>query len=280
MRKVCVIGDCSVDIYYGEKNVQYIGGNGVNVSVSLVNNGVEKVTFIGAVGNDLYGHQVRETLLRCSIDIDNLRNESGSTGWTKILINEGDRVFIDENIGSQNYFNLSEHDIQKIIQNKYTLIHYTGFTNWVSVVSDRKRYSAYIENQLISLKNTGVEISMDFSDNIDEEFYKMCSSYVSIAFCSLNESSIESYESILKKLYQYGFKIAVVMMGQHGSAAIYKDRIFTQNAIDIPVVDTLGAGDAFIGAFLASYSQRDPIDKSLSNASNYAAVICAKEGPF
>ena len=36
MKRVCVIGDISVDFYEGTESVTYVGGNAVNVSMSLL----------------------------------------------------------------------------------------------------------------------------------------------------------------------------------------------------------------------------------------------------
>ena len=57
---------------------------------------------------------------------------------------------------------------------------------------------------------------------------------------------------------------------------------FRQPPIVVEPVDTLGAGDAFITAFLVNYvGAEDPrIEEALEQAARFAARICRVDGAF
>jgi sugar/nucleoside kinase (ribokinase family) len=69
-------------------------------------------------------------------------------------------------------------------------------------------------------------------------------------------------------------------MGEQGSAAYDGQDVFRQAAVPVEVIDTLGVGDAFIGAFLAQYVVNSSVPSSLKHAAEYSAHYCTVEGAF
>ncbi len=64
----------------------------------------------------------------------------------------------------------------------------------------------------------------------------------------------------MEKVHDYGARIVIVTKGMKGSALLFEGRLYAVPACKPRVfVDPTGAGDAFIGAFLAEYLQKkDP----------------------
>ena len=278
MKRVCVIGDISVDFYEGTKKVTYIGGNAVNVSMSLLRNGCDPVLF-GVVGNDTEGELVKKTLSSYGVDISHLRTENGHPGWTKVQIKDKERNFVAEDIGIQELFHLHNEDLDFIYKSRFSAIHVTGFTNWPTVFRN-PGYEEYINTLLSSLRINGVTVSMDFSDNMSSELLEATRNLVDIAFFSCHVLTEEESISIADKLSEYSFGTIVLTMGKAGSYVFHNGERFFQPIVPIEVIDTLGAGDSFIGSFIASTVKGNAMKDVLYDATAYAAKVCATEGPF
>ena len=82
---------------------------------------------------------------------------------------------------------------------------------------------------------------------------------------SLNEIKVATgfadLHSGMKKIYGCGVKIVIVTRGIEGSTLFFEDRFYDIPACTPKVVkDPTGAGDSFIGAFLAEYTKaKDPV---------------------
>ena len=101
-----------------------------------------------------------------------------------------------------------------------------------------------------------------------------------LGFFSRPELSRTELKDEFKKLYRYGFSVVVITMGAKGSAAFFGRDIIIQPAIPTKVIDTLGVGDAFIGAFLSQWARKRTIKLALNYAANYAANNCLINGAF
>ena len=82
--------------------------------------------------------------------------------------------------------------------------------------------------------------------------------------------------------------IALVTLGAEGALVISGDDVVEVEAPRVEVVDTIGAGDAFMGAFLADWSLRglgradlgrqDELAEAVRFACRVAAITCARAG--
>jgi ribokinase len=70
----------------------------------------------------------------------------------------------------------------------------------------------------------------------------------------------------------------ILTLGEGG--AIYKDRALqiSQAAFPVSAVDSTGAGDTFVGYFLAGFVQKTPIKECLENACKAAAICVTRVG--
>ncbi len=83
------------------------------------------------------------------------------------------------------------------------------------------------------------------------------------------KASVREYECImgkgrlrygLSKLHQLGISIVVITLGEEGSIVSVRNRLFAVPAYPVKMVEPTGAGDAYIGAFLAEYVRgEDPV---------------------
>ena len=72
----------------------------------------------------------------------------------------------------------------------------------------------------------------------------------------------------------------VVTDGARGSAARIDDTTTLGSAVPVAVVDTVGAGDAFVGGYLVALSRGDDVGERLRLASQLGAAACRHAGDW
>jgi len=97
-KRIASVGDNCVDIY--TSGGLYVGGNAVNLAVAVRRSGVN-CSYVGMVGDDANGREIAKVLGEEDIDNSHLSVRPGETGWTKIKLENNDRIPIGEDIGIQ-----------------------------------------------------------------------------------------------------------------------------------------------------------------------------------
>lgn len=148
---------------------------------------------------------------------------------------------------------------------------------------------SYMDCYLSQLHQLDPLVSYDFSDDFDSERALSLYQYIDIGFFSCAEWPEEAAMELLEKALNRGCTMAVATRGPH-EVMLFNGRSWFRHAPRaVKPIDTLGAGDAFISAFLISYvgGKADTFDqpaalfeKSLEEAVSFAAEICQLPGAF
>ena len=132
-------------------------------------------------------------------------------------------------------------------------------------------------------------ISYDFSDDFDRAHALSICKYIDFGFFSCSDWTEKEVKELLEKAVQEGCTLAVATRGPDDVMLYNGQSWFYQAPEAIQPVDTLGAGDAFITAFLISYVEGkantgvltdELIRSSLDKAASFAAKICQLQGAF
>lgn len=271
--KVIGFGDNVVDKYV-DIQTMYPGGNALNFTVYAKQLGSESA-FLGIFGTDLAAAHNQDTLNIMGIDISHCKVIDGENGYAMVDLVEGDRVFLRSNnggISNTSQFKLADEDLDYI--KSFELLH-------------SSKYS-YIESELPKIQSSGVPISFDFSDDFTEEYLEQVAPFVDFSFLSCSHLEENEVQDLLKKIYSLGSKIAVGTLGSKGALLYNGTSFFSQSPKLVDAVDTLGAGDSFITAFLLSYlgnlsdinNEEQLIRKSMQLGAEFAAKTCMVEGAF
>ena len=88
--------------------------------------------------------------------------------------------------------------------------------------------------------------------------------------------SIESAADVLRR--KYGIESICVTLGGDGAVLLHRDQLYRQPVFEVDVVDTVGCGDAFLGAWLSNmWLGANPQD-ALRRAAAVAALVAASAG--
>ena len=239
--------------------------------------------YLGKYGTDQVAECVRDTLKQIGIDDSHSRCHEGENGFALVTLKGNDRVFLGSNKGgvAREYgYDFTEEDFAYISQ--FNLI----YTN----------LNSYIEDDLKSLKETGVAIAYDFSTRWTDAYLEKVCPYVTVAILSCAHLTRQERETEMKKVQSYGVKVVLGTIGEDGSYVLYDDSFLYAPAVHADdVIDTMGAGDSYFAAFLCSLLEtsqtgavvegteermKERLVEAMKRGAAFAAKMCAKEGAF
>ena len=254
------LGDNVVDRYL-ERGVLYPGGNAVNVAVHGRRCGAG-AAYIGAVGTDLAGRAVLDALVAEGVDTSMLRVVEGPNASADVRVVDGNRVF-DHGDPGVSRFVLTPADFAAVAA---AAIVHTGECSMV-------------EDQLPDISAAAPRLSFDFSER-PHDYIAEHARLVDIAIRSLPLATVDEAVHEARRIQDLGPSLVAVTMGSGGAVALQGEQVVYAQAPAAPVVDTLGAGDAFIGRFLSGLIAGTPLTTLLGAATAYASSTCATFGAF
>lgn len=261
VRLVC-IGDNTIDTYL-DQALQFPGGNAVNVAAFGARLGASSA-YVGCIGNDMLGQLILQSLTSEGVDVSHCQIRNGANAWACVTHETGDRVFLGSDSGVCKQLAIGERELHYL--NGFDLIHSSIYSG--------------IENQLAALHQLGPTVSFDFSDDWTAAQLEALAPQVEIAFLSAATLNETECQQLFERVHQLGPKVVVLTRGQHGALASAHGQVFAQQITPVKVVDTLGAGDGFIAAFLVNWQQKKPLNHIMKSAADYAALVCTSAGGF
>ncbi len=138
--KVAVVGDNCIDVYK-KLDRYYLTGNVVDTGIHLKQMGVE-LSMITTVGSDSYGEKMLEALSNEGIDISHVKQGNGPTAVTFMEINGTDRVHGDYIEGVLENIIFDDQDID--FAGKHDLVHSALWGKAEKVIPKIKKNGAVI----------------------------------------------------------------------------------------------------------------------------------------
>lgn len=274
--KILGFGDNVVDKYEHIKTM-FPGGNTVNFAVYGKRAGAERAAYMGIFGNDAPAQLVIESLAQEGIETVKCRQMIGENGAARVTVVDGDRVFIGSNEGGvrgEARYVLDQFDLEYIRQ--FDVVHTGNY--------------CFTERELHKIKESGVPISFDFSDDSSEEYYDEVAPFVDFAFFSAPDSDDdEAVKERLARVVARGPSFAAATRGEHGCIAYDGTRYYGQPAKPVEKMeDTMGAGDSFLTSFVVKYlsemkegdDREAGITAALDFAADFASQVCGIEGSW
>lgn len=274
MLRVLGFGDNVVDKYEHQR-IMYPGGNSLNFAVFAKQLGAH-AAYMGIFGDDPEAEHVIATLQALEIETIKCKQVRGENGCARVTLRGGERVFLGSNLGGvrkDHPYILDRFDLEYL--RSFDLVHSGCYS--------------YSESELPKIRAAGVPLAYDFSDDSTPQYIAAAAPHVDYAFISLGDMPQEQVFETLQSITSNGPPLAVASRGAQGLAALYGTRLYLQPALPVEPVDTMGAGDSAIAAFMLSYLEglqsgitrrADLIPRCLKAAARFAAQTCQVDGSF
>ncbi|MBN1266172.1 MAG: carbohydrate kinase [Anaerolineales bacterium] len=256
------VGDNTAD-HYLHLGKMFPGGNAVNVA-ALASRYGHQSSYLGWLGKDRAGRLILDALQSEGVDTSHCRVVDGITAFCEVNLVNGDRVFGRWDPGVRLEICLTEQDLDFITV--HDLVHTSIYSG--------------LEKQLPQLAVSAKRLSFDFSSDWTNSTLTKVLPYVTIAAVSFPDQPEEEVKNLLEWVYKQGPEIVLLTQGDHGAFAYNGDRVLFQPIIETEVVDTLGAGDAFLTRFLVGYYSGDDLGTALNKAAEAASQTCRTHGAF
>jgi fructoselysine 6-kinase len=261
------IGDNVVDLYV-DQGVFYPGGNALNVAVLARRCGLADVAYMGIVGNDPEGDHVRACMAAEGLSTAHLRRVEGPNGKAQVTHDAaGDRVFLQSNRGGirrKLMLRMDDDDLALIAAMGH--VHSSCFS--------------YLEPELPRIRAAAEGVSFDFSTRHDPDYLAQVCPHVTMAFLSGADLDDAGVQALIGRVQALGPETVCVTRGDKGAVWGRGDRRLAQGIAPARVVDTMGAGDAFIAGYLAAALDGAEPSDSLSRAAASAASACGWHGAW
>jgi len=272
------------------------GGAESNVAIAATRLGV-RTTWIGRVGDDDLGSLVERELRGQGVNVRARRDPDAPTGLMVKEHRRGKpthvRYYRKHSAGSR----LSPNDLDRDCIVDASIVHFTGIT---AALRDTCR--AALQHAITVAGGGGATISFDVNYRATlwpaataAPVLRELASAADIVFAGPEEAALllpgrsaaadgddpwRAAIELAQQVCELGPRIAVIKLGARGALALADGTVYTHPIVPIQPVDTVGAGDAFVGAFLAELANKEPIETCLASGAKMGALVCAVPGDW
>jgi len=263
-----------------------IGGADSNVAIGLARLGVE-VSWLGRVGDDALGRRVVRDLRAEGVDVHapicpartGLMIKQKRTPHTSEVM-----FYRADSAGST----LSPQDVPRDAVATADLVHVTGITAALSP-SARATVDAVVD----LARSEGVPVSFDVNHRPSlwhgenpVPVYRSLAERSDIVFAGEDEAHLLLGTTtgdplvLAQAIVALGPTEVLIKSGSRGSSGVVGGEEITAPAISVPVVDTVGAGDAYVAGYLAARLAGDEAGERIRLATTVGAFACLHIGDW
>ena len=243
------------------------GGSATNILAVLATLGV-RGRYFGRVGDDEFGRFILRSLQQLRIDASMLSIEKGKVSPVSVIqideLSHQRKILLSRG----NVTALSTRDLPDRLLDGARLLCIDGSQPALqAAVAEKARAKGITVLLNASQLSGGMGELLTLSDIV----------VASERFANELAPSDELANS-LREIIRLGPRTAVITMGEAGAVALEGTKLVQQDAIDVFVADTTGAGDAFCGAFAYAQLKGWPLERALPFANATAGLACRSLG--
>jgi len=277
MSKIICFGEVLWDIFPNKKK---IGGAPLNVAVRLNTFGND-VSLVSAIGDDDLGQSIKAFLVKHSINVDYIQtlktyktgdvqvtlNEKGSAtysveyprAWDKIELNND----LKHEVALADAFVfgslVTRDEVSK--QTLYQLLEVAKY----KIFDLNLRPPYYSKEILLHLMHKANFVKFN-----DDELYEVSE------FLGSKIKDLEGNIHFISE--QTNTKHICVTKGEQGAVLLYDDNLYYNNGYQIKAVDTVGAGDSFLGTLISQLLNNSEPQSAIDYACAVGAMVAQSEG--
>ena len=279
MKTILVVGSLNMDytIYVNEfpkegetlfGNNRFIqpGGKGANQAVAIAKSNLVNTVMIGAIGNDKDGEEVKNIVSSFGVDAKLIKKDV-ETGNATIVVDKNSENKIIIIGGANTSLAIDDIDVSLIEKADYIVLQ-----NEINqAVND------FVINKAYELNKTIIYNPAPYR-NIDDDILKKITYFIP------NEIELEKYSNMnniddgVSYLLNKGIKNVLVTLGTKGSLLKNKNESIKVDAFKVDAIDTVAAGDTFVGYFVSALASGKSEKEAMILASKASSITVSRKG--
>ncbi|MEV4378998.1 ribokinase [Streptosporangium sp. NPDC049644] len=243
------------------------GGKGANQAIAAARAGA-RVAFLGAVGDDDFGTEMRGTLAEAGVDVTNLRTVPGPSGIAQIVVDGGGGNSIIVVPGANGAVTApTEAEIEVISRSDVLLLQLELPIEAVTAAARAARAAG-----------TTVVLTPAPVQPLPAELLEAVDILVANEHEAVAITGQADHERALKELRgTVGW--VIVTLGARGALTSSADGAAVWvEAPRVNAVDTTAAGDTFVGALAVAHVEKQPADQAVRFATAAAGLSVQRAG--
>ncbi|KAH9735122.1 hypothetical protein WN944_003671 [Citrus x changshan-huyou] len=277
-------------------NVEYIAGGATQNSIRVAQWMLQipgATSYIGCIGKDKFGEEMKKNSKLAGVNVHYYEDESASTGTCAVCVVGGERSLV-ANLSAANCYK-SEH-LKKpenwALVEKAKYFYIAGFFLTVSPDSIQLVAEHAAANNKVFMMNLSAPFICEFFKDALEKVlpymdYIFGNETEARTFSKVQGWETDDVEEIALKLSQWPKaseirkRTAVITQGADPVVVAQDGKLKKFPVIVLPkdkLVDTNGAGDAFVGGFLSQLVQEKPIEECVRAGCYTSHVIIQRSG--
>ncbi|KAL8241149.1 hypothetical protein R6Q59_014504 [Mikania micrantha] len=277
-------------------NVEYIAGGATQNSIRVAQWLLQipgATSFMGCIGKDKYGEEMTKNSKSAGVNVHYREDETKPTGTCAVCVVGGERSLI-ANLSAANCYkteHLKRPENWALVE-KAKYIYIAGFFLTVSPESIQLvAEHAAATNKVFTMNLSAPFICEFFKDAQDKALpyvdYVFGNETEAITFSKVHGWETDNVEEIAIKISQLPKasgshkRITVITQGADPVVVAQDGKVKTYPVILLPkekLVDTNGAGDAFVGGFLSQLVLKKPIAECVRAGCYASNVIIQRSG--
>lgn len=263
----------------GIKHVKASGGSAANSIITAQLLGA-KTFYCSRIADDEYGNFFYHDLQTKGVTSNlNDNHKSGVTGKCIVMLTPDAERSMNTYLGIAEELSVDDLDEGEIAKSFF--LYTEGY-----LVSNESTFNTALKAHQLA-KKSKIKRATTLSDPNIVKYYKknlksILSDPVDLLFCNEKEAFLfcecQDITRVKEELQIYA-KSFVITLGSRGSLAFDGHNWYVCEAMANQVIDTLGAGDTFAGAFMLAISRGFSYDKANRFANLAAGRIVSKFGP-
>ncbi|WP_264069148.1 sugar kinase [Mycolicibacterium komossense] len=262
-----------------------IGGAESNVAIGLQRLGID-AQWLGRVGDDPLGERVTREIRAEGVDVHGVVDSDAPTG---LMLKERPTIsstavlyYRSDSAGSR----LRPEDLPSGWVEQAAVLHVSGIT---ALLSDSAREC--MQAAVDRARASGVRVSFDVNyraslapADLAGPLLRTFAEQADIVFGGPEELQLlhpdSTAEEAAQRLVHSGRAEVVLKLGADGAAAYLPGEQMPSAGFPLEVVDTVGAGDAFVAGYLSGVLQGLTVPQRLRRANACGALLCMTPGDW
>lgn len=292
---IAVIGEALLDVVElgdDEARLARPGGSPYNVAIGLARL-EQPASFLGRISRDPLGTVLRNHAARAGVDLTHVVDTDDPTTVALVELDEAGSAQYRFGVSGTADFQWTDDELARV-PNDFAAVHFGSLASWLPPGS------AAIARRVAAFRDAGALVTYDpnvrplLQPDRDAARADIEGALPLAQLVKTSEDDIawlrpgERLEDVAADWLTRGPQVIVVTHGAAGATAVTKEQTVTRPPVRVHVIDTVGAGDAFMSGLLDALARRQrlapdalesaPLDDVLDDASLVAAVTCSRAG--